>query len=163
MSSERRYISSDGLISVIIAQSCLSEMIKMCKTARGNEVGSVLIGHYSEDGYSVFVDGTRPTPVGSIGKRMSFWRSSRGLASFFRRLFKKSNGDRYYIGEWHLHPGSSVVPSDRDDRTGESISNDHGSHGVVSIILGGKSCDNPQVGVSVYLGNSRVDLIEGRM
>lgn len=163
MSSGRRYISRDGLISVIITQSCLSEMVKMCKTAHGNEIGSVLFGHYSVDGYSVFVDGTRPAPVGSIGKRMSFWRSPRGLASFFRRLFKKSNGDRYYIGEWHLHPGCSIAPSHCDDRTMTSISKDHGSHGVVSIILGGRSCDDPLIGVSVYIGNSRVDLIEGRV
>lgn len=160
MIKDRNYISRDGLISVIIAHSCLSEMIKTCKKAQGNEIGSVLVGHYSEDGYSAFVDGTRPMPVGSSGKKMSFCRSPRGVVSFFKRLFQRSKGCRYYIGEWHVHPGCSVSPSATDDRTMASISKDHGSHGIVSIILGGKSLDDPQVGVSVYLKDSRVDLTE---
>ena len=137
-------------------------MIKIAETANGNEIGSVLIGHYSKDGHSAFVDETRPPPPGSIGRRMSFCRSARGISSFFKQLFRNSKGRKYYVGEWHLHPMGAITPSIIDDRTMESISKDHDSHGCVSIILGGSNLADPQVGVSVYLNDSRVDLIERR-
>lgn len=28
----------------------------------------------------------------------------------------KSKGDRYYVGEWHSHPGGSPSPSPTDDQ-----------------------------------------------
>lgn len=163
MSNDRIYISRDGLISVIVSHSCLSEMIRISENTNGNEIGSVLIGHYSKDGYSAFVEGTRPPPPGSIGRRMSFCRAARGISSFFNQLFRISKGRKYYIGEWHLHPGGSVNPSVIDDQTMVSISKDHNSCGFISIILGGSSLIKPQVGVSVYFKDSRVDLIERRL
>ena len=154
----RRFVSSDGRMAVEVSSSCFRGMLTMVNAAKGDETGSVLIGHYSDDGHLAVVESTRPSPKGSVRLRSSFLRTATGLKTFFENLFARSNGKRYYIGEWHLHPNSSVEPSPTDDATMSSISSDQNKNGMISIILGGVPDKRLLIGVYVYHGSTRTVL-----
>lgn len=150
------YVSEDGGIVVMVSGKCLREIHLLALRARGQETGSVLMGRSSADGMRALVERCGPIPDGSKGYPRSYMRASKGLESYYEKVFRSTKGKVHYIGEWHSHPNSDVEPSGVDERTMSDISMDMDGVGVVSIIIGGDFVKTFEVGLNVYLGRRRV-------
>jgi len=76
-----------------------------------NEFGGFLIGKYSDDYRTLFIT-DYILPKSYKVSRYLFERSTKGMKSFFSKLFKKKK--EYYVGEWHTHPNGSTGFSNTD-------------------------------------------------
>jgi integrative and conjugative element protein (TIGR02256 family) len=90
-------------------------MRRLAATHHPNEVGTSLVGTYSDDGHRATVTALAPLTNDSRGARSTFYRGASGLGQFFRGLFTSSKGLAHYVGEWHSHPGGVPTPSGTDD------------------------------------------------
>ena len=117
-----------------------------------NEVGSSLVGFYSNDGFHAYVLDITPVSSDSRGTPTSFFRGTVGLRSFYGKLRRKFSGERHYVGEWHSHPGSTPKPSVTDDTTQLAIARDINTAcpECVLVIIGGTLSAYDDVGVCVY-------------
>lgn len=157
MNNAKLYISEEYGVSVTLSAEFQATIVKLARNAGANETGSVLIGTYTDD-YSVVIKRGSYIPDGSMGGKMWYKRGKDGLNKYYKDVFRDSGGSEYYIGEWHSHPNGSVSPSDIDDATMTSISRDMSNRGIVSVIVGGNIGKSPIFGVSVYIGDRRIDL-----
>ena len=156
-----KWRSTCGRYTVLISPSCIEKLIHVSKQEYPNEIGTSLIGRYSEDGFDAII--LDITPITSDSKRSgySLIRGIKGLQLFFSSLRKSSGGQNYYVGEWHSHPDGSPVPSNIDDSTQHEIATDKRVHCPESIlvIVGGNLHTAPKIGVFVYSRkNRRIDL-----
>jgi proteasome lid subunit RPN8/RPN11 len=126
-------------------------MVARADEAHPLEIGASLLGYYSDDQHTAHVDGVCPTPEDAEGSRYGFRRGLKGLATLLERIFIKSKGKRYYVGEFHSHPSGPAVPSAVDDRAQFSIAKDIAAQCAtpVLLIVGGDPGAR-DIGVSVY-------------
>ncbi len=136
----------------IITMGRVDKLRSVAKRHHPLETGSSLFGHYTADGFDAYVEGTAPVPPDSQSSRTSFKRGIEGLKEFFMTLNKDSGGTRYYIGEWHSHPGGDARPSPTDDKNQADISTDNETACPESILLllGGDLHGGFELGVFVY-------------
>lgn len=126
-----------------------------------NEVGTSLVGSYSDDGTRAVVRDLAPVSNDSRGSRFSFMRGVQGLAEFFASVFRRSNGLQHYVGEWHSHPGGNPVPSPIDDANQSAIARDIRTEcpEAILVIIGGEADAFDDLGVFIYSRTSgRVEL-----
>tara|TARA_B100000700_G_C14922785_1_gene797868 strand:- start:291 stop:791 length:501 start_codon:yes stop_codon:yes gene_type:complete len=121
---------------VKLSSSALKQIINECIKAKGNETGGILIGSYSKDGSTALLVEATARPDDSLAGRTTFQRGLKGLKSL---LDKRWEAGKYYVGEWHFHPGSSPEPSRDDVESMRRISQDQNYQckEPVMIILGG--------------------------
>ena len=117
----------------------MNKILRIADKAHPDEGGTALYGHYSVDGKVAFIEGVAPESKDSEGSRFRFKRGASGLADFFRRLFERSRGGQFYVGEFHSHPGGAPRPSHTDDETQFSIACDGESccEAPVLVLVGG--------------------------
>ena len=127
-------------------------MTKMAQEHYPNEVGTSLVGCYSDDGFKASVLELAPLSSDSKGSRTSFHRGVVGLRNFFRKLRKKFSGRRYYVGEWHSHPNAAPIPSNTDNQNQLEIAEDMKTEcpECILIIIGGTLSNFDEIGVFVY-------------
>src|SRR5512133_3115240 len=116
--------SSCGRYTVQLTEECAAEMTRLAQKHYPREVGTALVGSYSDDGFCAQVTGLAPLTEDSRGARTRFQRGSRGLREFFDRVFRKSRGLVHYVGEWHSHPDGPAKPSNVDMASVVSIAQD---------------------------------------
>lgn len=116
--------SSCGTYRVVLASQFLDESSCLAGEYYPNEVGTSLVGTYSDDGWDATVVEVAPLTPDSTGGSSWFMRGMRGLRSYFVGLFKKSGGLSHYVGEWHSHPDGTPIPSPTDDRNMMDIAAD---------------------------------------
>ncbi len=116
--------SVDSIYTVEIAPACLQAMLDLANEHSPNEIGTALIGCYSSDHTQAKILELAPIAPDSAGRRMSYVRGAAGLRTFFRTIFMKSKGERYYVGEWHSHPGGVPFPSGTDDQNVFDVARD---------------------------------------
>ncbi|WP_437594949.1 Mov34/MPN/PAD-1 family protein [Sorangium sp. So ce1000] len=109
--------SACGAYTVRIGLRCIRTIAKMARQHYPNEVGTSLVGTYSDDGSTATVNRIAPLARDSRGGRMNFVRGAAGLTEFFSRLFDKSRGRAHYVGDWHSHPNGAPIPSSTDWET----------------------------------------------
>jgi proteasome lid subunit RPN8/RPN11 len=138
--------------TVLIAESCLLKMTEMAQEHYPNEVGTSLVGCYSNDGFEASVLDLAPLSPDSEGWLTSFYRGTTGLRKFFKKLRQTFSGKRYYVGEWHSHPDAVPIPSGTDDRNQLAIAKDTKTNcpECILIIIGGRFPDFNEIGVFVY-------------
>jgi integrative and conjugative element protein (TIGR02256 family) len=157
-----KWKSADGMYAVHVTKRALNSMVRLAGQHAPREVGTSLVGSYSDDGHAAVVRGLAPLTQDSQGSRFSFLRGVRGIRSFFEQVFRRFRGHRHYVGEWHSHPQASPIASDVDDRNQNAIAHDGnvGCPECVLVILGGDIADAPTLGVYVYSrSRGRVDLV----
>lgn len=113
----------------------MNKILAIADQAHPNEGGAALFGSYSGDGKVAFIEGVAPETKNSESGRYQFKRGASGLAAFFRRLFTRSKGEQYYVGEFHSHPGGTPEPSCTDEQTQYSIARDATSCCEAPILL----------------------------
>jgi integrative and conjugative element protein (TIGR02256 family) len=118
------WTSPDGRYSVRLEGAFLLEASRLAREHYPNEVGTPLVGEYTDDGTEARVTALGPLTSDSRGTRFTFTRGVRGLRGFFGRLFNTSRGRVHYVGEWHSHPGGGPVPSSTDDTNMMAIAQD---------------------------------------
>lgn len=134
-----RWSESTGYCQVEISEEAMAKIVAIADRAHPNEGGAALYGRYTEDGKTAVIEGVAPESKNSGGGRFDFKRGALGLAGFFRRLFERSGGEKYYVGDFHSHPGGSPVPSRTDEETQFSIARDGNSRceSPIMVIVGG--------------------------
>lgn len=144
--------SACGRYTVIIKSSCFEEMLRMTQNHLPKEVGTSLVGYYSQDRFRAFITGLAPLTGDSRGSHTTFHRGTGGLKEFFRSVFRRFRGKRHYVGEWHSHPHGQPVPSGMDDRNQSAIARDNNTDcpECILVILGGDPLRSPEVSVHVY-------------
>jgi proteasome lid subunit RPN8/RPN11 len=155
------WTSTSKEYTVIVSESCLREIIQMARKHQPNEVGTALVGRYSEDGFTAFVEKLAPLTPDSKGARAAFRRGVVGLKEFFSQLWKSTHPELHYVGEWHSHPNGPASPSSRDDHSQTAIANDSkiDCPEVILLILGGDLQRLPTLGVFVHSRHcGRIDL-----
>lgn len=86
------------------------------------ETGGIIIGHYdAECKNAVITEFTKP-PADSKAGKFHFYRGVEGLKRTLQKCWKEQ--DEYYLGEWHLHPGTSPNPSYADIKQMQKIAKD---------------------------------------
>ena len=147
-----RWQSDCWRYTVLISKSCLLKMVEMAHEHYPNEVGTSLVGCYSDDGFKASVLELAPLSSDSKGSRTSFYRGVAGLRNFFTKLRKTFSGKRYYVGEWHSHPDGKPIPSGTDNRNQLEIAKDTKTDcpECILIIIGGTDSNFDKIGVSVY-------------
>lgn len=108
--------SECGTYTVVLEEQFLTDLVKVARKHYPNEVGSPLVGSYTDDGHEARISGIGPLSPDSRGTRFSFSRGVRGLREFFANLFKSSQGRVHYVGEWHSHPNGAPSPSGPDSQ-----------------------------------------------
>ena len=138
--------------TVYISESCLLKMTEMGQVYYPNEVGTSLVGCYSNDGFEASVLDLAPLSPDSKGRRTSFYRGIAGLQKFFMKLREVFPGKRYYVGEWHSHPNAAPIPSGTDDRNQLAIARDTKTNcpECILVIIGGFLSNFNELGVFVY-------------
>ena len=158
-----KWKSECGRYTVSISLSCFNKMLEMAKGHYPCEVGTSLVGCYSDDGFDATVLDTAPMSSDSKGLANSFYRGIKGLRRFFAKLRRNYLGKRYYVGEWHSHPDVSPVPSSTDDENQSAIASDTKTNcpECILLIIGGNPFNAPDLGVFVYSRKrGRIDLFQ---
>lgn len=121
---------------VNLSSSSLQKMIDECIKAGEHETGGILIGSYSADGSTAFIVEATARPDDSLAGRTTFQRGIKGLKPLLDFRWKTG---KYYVGEWHFHPGGSPEPSPEDFVSMKNISSNpnYQCPEPVMIILGG--------------------------
>lgn len=147
-----RWQSKDGLYRVQILRRCFLKMERMATQYYPNEIGTSLVGQYSSDGHEAIVVGISPVPPDSQSGPFTFTRGIKGLRNYFLRVYRRFQGRRHRVGEWHSHPGSAAVASQLDDKYQMSIAKNKREKcpEAILIIIGGDRDSAAELGVYVY-------------
>ena len=147
-----KWQSDCGQYTVLISESCLSKMTEIAQAHYPNEVGTSLVGSYSDNGFEASVLDLAPLSSDSKGTITSFCRGIAGLQKFFIKLWEVFPGKRHYVGEWHSHPNASPIPSGTDDRNQLEIAGDMKTDcpECILVIIGGFLSNFNDLGVFVY-------------
>lgn len=124
----------------------------MAQAHSPNEVGTSLVGCYSNNGFEASVLDLAPLSPDSKGSRTSFYRGVAGLKKFFTKLRQSFSGKRHYVGEWHSHPDAAPFPSQTDDGHQLAIAKDPNTAcpECILIIIGHTLSNVDEIGVFVY-------------
>ena len=100
------------------------------------EFGGLLIGRYSDDMKTCFVEETI-LPVKYKSSKSYFERGKEGVLEKLE-VYYKQTPKLMYLGEWHTHPDSTVEPSETDKNTMKEIAahDDVLINSPVMLILG---------------------------
>lgn len=113
-----RFYNKHRKVELIISEELLDEISKVGIKHFPNEFGGFLIGNYSADYKTLYIN-EFILPKDYKGSKFFFERSSKGMKVFFNNLFKKKK--EFYIGEWHTHPNGSTQFSPTDLKAMTSI------------------------------------------
>ena len=107
-------IEKDRLL--IITDEVYTNLLNFMQTSGANERGGVLLGKVSLDYKTVLVtDISHPSKADQSG-RCYFIRKKEPAQKKINTEWKASNGEVNYIGEWHTHPATHLVPSADDKK-----------------------------------------------
>lgn len=124
MNPAQTWRSASGDYTVHLGDGFIREASRLAHAKYPTEVGTPLVGQYSDNGSEATVSAIAPVSRDSRGSRSTFKRGVVGLREFFSRLFQVSQGRVHYVGEWHSHPGGAPFPSHTDDVNMQAIAND---------------------------------------
>ena len=110
--------SKDGM-RIEVSEAALASVAKHISSRKRGETGGILIGRYSDDlSTAKVMSASGPGPRATFGPS-SFTRQAFSLQA---RLDREFEAGRYYLGEWHCHPGTNSAPSSQDIRQMKAIS-----------------------------------------
>jgi len=158
----RSFRSRDGRYRVVTAGSVIAGMFTLSARGYPNETGGVVTGYYTSDLRSAEITSAEPPPRDSMAGPGWFERGTSGLKPLFRRLWRPASGKRkYYLGEWHSHPGGGLRPSRTDDAQMLAIaSGPYHCPEPLLIVIGGRSQSGWGVSVWVYPNGRRLEMAE---
>lgn len=150
-----KFISEDKRFIINIPPACIEQLLSNIE-GKDTETGGVVIGKYSEDLRTAFVEFISDEPPDSKSGFNWFIRGVKGLSQLFKR-FKSQKS--FYIGEWHFHPESSTNPSgtDKTQLSEIAFSNNYKCPEPIMIIIGGNI---KKFKVSVFIMIKKINRFE---
>lgn len=146
-----RWRSPCGAYTVVLEVDFTKAAIDLARKHFPEEVGTALVGTYSDDGWEATIKDVAPLTTDSKSACSTFTRGSVGLREHFETLFSASNGRTHYVGEWHSHPNGTPEPSLVDDQSMFEIASDPSErcpHCILVIV--GTDQNHEEMGVFVY-------------
>jgi integrative and conjugative element protein (TIGR02256 family) len=122
--NDLEFWSFDRRFGLRIGPEAVEEMLVRCAEAGAAEVGGILIGEYTSTYDCAIVHSVTGPSTDAEASRYTFIRRAAGLQPILDRLWRREH--RYYLGEWHFHPGAAPTPSGRDRAQLQEISVDEG-------------------------------------
>lgn len=116
--------TEDRHFGVRLPTAVLRQIFRECERAKDVETGGIIVGHYNPRHDCAKVSAVSVPPSDSHHSRRRFIRGVRGLQKWIDRLWT-SVKKRYYLGEWHFHPGGQPVPSEPDTVQMANIASSH--------------------------------------
>ena len=113
--------TSDARFSLVIEETLLESLHRLCAASAPLETGGIIIGSYDEQGTTATVIRVKGPSADSRREHARFRRGTLGLQPLLERLWECKE---HYLGEWHFHPGAWPNPSSDDIRQMESIAED---------------------------------------
>lgn len=143
------FSSAGAPYTVTLCLPSLQQIIAECIKAGANETGGILIGHYSDDGSTAIIFEATARPADSLAGRTTFQRGTKGLRSLLQSRWKTG---KYYVGEWHFHPGGLPEPSSNDFESMRNIAANpnYQCPEPVMIILGGAPAGSYSLSACVF-------------
>lgn len=130
---------NDDSLKIKLSMYALDQLHSECTKAKDKETGGILVGRYVNDGSCVVVQEACSPPSDSIFRSTTFERGVKGVFDYLKLLWGKKS-KVYYIGEWHYHPSTVIVPSATDESEMRRISQNKSyrcKHPL--MIIGGKT------------------------
>ncbi|WP_412026485.1 Mov34/MPN/PAD-1 family protein [Deinococcus yunweiensis] len=133
-----RFRSADGRYGTTLTGDTVRTMLGAARAAGGAETGGILIGLYNGGLDTAMVTQAAPPPPDSRGTQGTFYRGVAGVGALLQRLWRQPIRT-HYLGEWHVHPGTSAERSATDDNTmrGDGLRGAFGCLVPILVILGG--------------------------
>jgi integrative and conjugative element protein (TIGR02256 family) len=158
-SGSQTWHSLCGAYTVVLAGEFVQAVIEMAGAHYPREIGTPLVGTYSDDGWQATVERVAPVSDDSTAGRSWLKRGVYGLGSFFSDLFVASHGRTHYVGEWHSHPDGTEIPSAIDDRSMfEIVADPEARCAECVLVLVAYDRGRARFGVFVYSSRGRADL-----
>lgn len=133
-----------------ISNFAKAKMVSARQEKLPNETGGVLIGAIDYYKKVVYIGDILTSPADSEEWPTSYIRGCKNLQTQVERIFKLTNGDLNYIGEWHSHPNNCSVKLSKDDQKAlewiKSKAIVDGTPGIM-VIIG----DNEKVGCNIAI------------
>ncbi len=144
--------SEDGAFGASISPKTLTEILESCRDFAPAETGGILVGRYNDALNCAVVTDASERPPDSRSGRTWLLRGTAGLQSWLDRLWSSSKR-RYYLGEWHFHPGGAPEPSPTDiEQMGKiARSPSYECPEPVLLLVGGAAEKRSDVRVYVFL------------
>lgn len=115
----KKYRNNDGL-QIHLPETILMEIHKCISRFYPNECGGIFVGKIDNESFAVIEKMMLPKKFRS--SPVYFLRVTEFLNRWLNRVFKQSDGQMIYLGEWHSHPNGSPIPSSKDTDAMEEIS-----------------------------------------
>jgi len=151
------FSSADERFRVELSQAALDVMMEEAVKSYPNETGGILIGRYTRSRTTALVERATPPTADSRAGRTNFYRGVRGLQKLLRRLWRRPIEERrYYLGEWHFHPGANPAPSpsDKDQMVRISQSEEYQCPEPILVIIGGQPPREHALATWIFRRNS---------
>lgn len=110
--SDLDFISDDARYALHLPGNVMQEILGHCAAAGRVETGGILIGEYTPAHDCALVHTATGPTSDSVATRTTFRRGVKGLQALLDKLWRHDR--RYYLGEWHFHPGAAPDASGVD-------------------------------------------------
>lgn len=153
--------TEDHLFKVELSPDIFLKMVEMTQENCTIETGGILVGKYIDNNNTAIIIDALPPPKDSLRSRSTFTRGIEGLITLLKNLWGHSKTKRqYYIGEWHYHPTTVVIPSQTDLDQMEKISRDpnYNCKEPIMIILGNGNSTDRQIKCFLFNQCASVDM-----
>lgn len=114
------YYLKEKNLSIQIENKIIEEMLLCARKHYPNEFGGLLIGFYANGNKDLIITNFL-TPKSFKASPVDFERETKDLQEALK-AFYHSYPSKYYVGEWHSHPGGGTAPSNKDIKAMKQIS-----------------------------------------
>ncbi len=104
--------SDDRRFGLKLSERQYNRILRFCVTSGDIETGGILIGFYTLGHNCAVVTTVTGPPVDSRHAKTWFHRGTKDVQNLLQDVWNR--GRRYYLGEWHFHPGGNPDPSMTD-------------------------------------------------
>ena len=118
----KEYVNEELDSKIFIEDNVYKKLLMIQKESCQFETGGIIIGYYDEECRNAVITECTNPPEDSTATRNCFFREIKGLKSLLKKKWNEKR--EYYLGEWHLHPGTSPDPSKTDISQMKKIEHD---------------------------------------
>lgn len=142
-------------LHLVINNNLIDDLYKFGMNHYPKEFGGLLIGYYSDDFKTCYVESTI-LPAKFNSSRYFFERGKEGLKQKLIEVYDASPR-LIYVGEWHTHPDGIPIPSNTDLKAMTEIaeSNEVNIENPILLILGIDKTEM-KLGAFVYSNNKLI-------